>query len=428
MPPAGHVAAFALTALVIIAIPGPSVMFVVGRALAYGRRAAVLTVVGNTLGEYVQVVAVAFGIGAVAERSVAVLTGLKMFGAAYLVYLGVKAIRDRRSLLAMLQPAESPSRRRFLLQGFVVGASNPKTVVFLVAILPLFVERGRGERPGPDSPARAGVLRHRSRLRQRLGPVRGNGTDLVRPIAQTPGADRRHRRPGHHRRRRQRGPHRAQGMIEESARQACRIPSLGLCAGTSPCFSGLEPEATAEEIEAAARQFVRKVSGLPTTSASTEAAFDKAVRAVALATTELLSELPAAPPTTADSPAPAPAERATAGFQSSRLRRNPITAAGVCPAKTWTSWSASAFPPVWMTATRLPGARERSCSKPASARAPAGSATLCVVAKRTRIASAAASSLTVSTRAAPCADDRDGLCIRYPASHPVDEGAGPTRW
>ena len=56
---------------------------------------------------------------------------------------------------------------------------------------------------------------------------------------------------------------------------------------------GLEPEATAEEIEAAARQFVRKVSGLPTTSASTEAAFDKAVRAVALATTELLSELPA---------------------------------------------------------------------------------------------------------------------------------------
>jgi threonine/homoserine/homoserine lactone efflux protein len=148
MPPAGHVAAFALTALVIIAIPGPSVMFVVGRALAYGRRAAVLTVVGNTLGEYVQVVAVAFGIGAVAERSVAVLTGLKMFGAAYLVYLGVKAIRDRRSLLAMLQPAQSPSRRRFLLQGFVVGASNPKTVLFLVAILPLFVQRGGGSVPG----------------------------------------------------------------------------------------------------------------------------------------------------------------------------------------------------------------------------------------------------------------------------------------
>jgi len=141
MPAVGHVTAFALTALVIILIPGPSVMFVVARALAYGRKAAALTVLGNTLGEYLPVIAVAFGIGALAERSVAVLTGLKFFGAAYLVYLGVKTIRDRRSLLTMLQPAETPSQRRFLLQGFIVGATNPKTVVFLVAILPLFVDR-----------------------------------------------------------------------------------------------------------------------------------------------------------------------------------------------------------------------------------------------------------------------------------------------
>jgi threonine/homoserine/homoserine lactone efflux protein len=134
MPAAGHVLTFALTAVVIILIPGPSVMFVVGRALTYGRRAAMLTVVGNTLGEYVQVVAVAFGIGAVAERSVAVLTGLKLFGAAYLIYLGLKAIRERRSMFTMLPQAEIPSQRRFLLQGFLVGASNPKTVVFPVRV------------------------------------------------------------------------------------------------------------------------------------------------------------------------------------------------------------------------------------------------------------------------------------------------------
>lgn len=144
MPTGAHVAAFALTAAVIIAVPGPSVMFVVARALAYGRRAGVLTVVGNTLGEYVQVVAVAFGVGALAERSVALLNGLKLFGALYLVYLGVKTIRERRDLLSVLRPGEPGSRRRFLLQGFVVGVSNPKTVVFLVAILPLFVSRGAG--------------------------------------------------------------------------------------------------------------------------------------------------------------------------------------------------------------------------------------------------------------------------------------------
>jgi len=148
MPASGRILAFALTATVIIVIPGPSVMFVVSRALSYGRKAAVLTVVGNTAGEYVQIVAVAFGIGSVAERSVALLTALKLFGAAYLVYLGVKAIRDRRSLLGMLQPGTTPSHRRFLCQGFVVGLTNPKTVVFLVAILPLFVERAEGNVPG----------------------------------------------------------------------------------------------------------------------------------------------------------------------------------------------------------------------------------------------------------------------------------------
>ncbi len=148
MPATGHITAFALVALVIIVIPGPSVTFIIARALAYGRRAAVLTVIGNTLGEYLQVIAVAFGIGAVAERSVAALTALKLFGGVYLVYLGVKTIRDRRSLLTMLNPADTPSQRRFLLQGFIVGVTNPKTVIFLVAILPLFVSRADGSLSG----------------------------------------------------------------------------------------------------------------------------------------------------------------------------------------------------------------------------------------------------------------------------------------
>jgi len=144
MPATGHLTAFCLTAVVIIAVPGPSVMFTVARALTYGRKAAVLTVLGNTIGEYLQVIAVAFGVGLVIERSEAVLTGLKLCGAAYLVYLGAKSIRDRRSLLTVLQPAESPSHRRFLLQGIVVGATNPKTTVFFVAVLPLFVDRAAG--------------------------------------------------------------------------------------------------------------------------------------------------------------------------------------------------------------------------------------------------------------------------------------------
>jgi threonine/homoserine/homoserine lactone efflux protein len=147
MAPASDLTAFALTALVIIVVPGPSVMFIVARALTFGRRAALLTVLGNALGEYVQVIAVAFGVGVVAERSVAALSVLKLFGAGYLVYLGVKTIRERHSLVSVLRPGEAPSNRRYFWQGFVVGASNPKTVIFLVAILPLFVDRVTGNIP-----------------------------------------------------------------------------------------------------------------------------------------------------------------------------------------------------------------------------------------------------------------------------------------
>ncbi len=138
--------AFAVTAFVVIVIPGPSVLFVVGRALASGRRVAVLTVVGNALGEYVQVLAVAFGVGALAEQSVAAFTALKLLGGAYLVYLGVKTFRHRRSLAAALAaPVQAGSDRRSFLEGFTVGATNPKTVVFLAAILPQFVDRAAGD-------------------------------------------------------------------------------------------------------------------------------------------------------------------------------------------------------------------------------------------------------------------------------------------
>jgi threonine/homoserine/homoserine lactone efflux protein len=145
----GSVLAFAVAAFVIIAIPGPSVMFIVGRALAYGRRAALLTVLGNTLGEYVQVGVVAIGIGVLVARSIVVFDVLKLAGALYLVFLGVRAFLDRRALASSLTTLSGAPQggTRLVLQGFVVGATNPKTIVFLTAILPQFVQRGSGHVP-----------------------------------------------------------------------------------------------------------------------------------------------------------------------------------------------------------------------------------------------------------------------------------------
>ena len=143
-----HLLAFTVTAFVLIAIPGPSVLFTVSRAIALGRVAGVATVAGNTVGAFTQVVAVAFGIGPLVERSVALFTVVKLAGACYLVYLGVQAVRHRHSLAAALGgQVERKTAARIVLDGFLVGVSNPKVIVFFAAVLPQFVDRQAGHVP-----------------------------------------------------------------------------------------------------------------------------------------------------------------------------------------------------------------------------------------------------------------------------------------
>jgi len=144
-----QVLAFALLSAVIIAIPGPSVLFTVGRALTIGRREALLSVAGNALGTYLQAVAVAIGVGVVVERSIVVFSVIKFAGAAYLIFLGVQAIRHRRKVTEALAagiPTVIPSKRA-LRDGLVVGSTNPKTIVFLLVALPQFTNPSAGNVP-----------------------------------------------------------------------------------------------------------------------------------------------------------------------------------------------------------------------------------------------------------------------------------------
>ena len=148
MIPTAHLLAFTVTAFVLIAIPGPSVLFTVSRAITLGRGAGVATVAGNTVGAFTQVVAVAFGIGPLVERSVALFTVLKLAGAAYLVFLGVQAIRHRQSLAEALGATiERKTAARIVIDGFTVGVTNPKVIVFFAAMLPQFVDRRAGNVP-----------------------------------------------------------------------------------------------------------------------------------------------------------------------------------------------------------------------------------------------------------------------------------------
>ena len=148
MPSTSQLLAFALLSFILIIIPGPNVLFVISRSLVLGRAAGVGTALGGQLGIYVQVTAVALGIGALVERSLAIFTVLKLAGAAYVIYLGVQAVRHRKRLWEALGAAvEAKSVRRIVRDGFFVGVSNPKPIVFFVAVLPQFVDRSAGHVP-----------------------------------------------------------------------------------------------------------------------------------------------------------------------------------------------------------------------------------------------------------------------------------------
>ncbi|PBC86980.1 Threonine/homoserine/homoserine lactone efflux protein [Streptomyces sp. 2224.1] len=142
--------AFAAMSLLVIAIPGPSVLFVIGRALAHGRRTALATVLGNVLGSYLLVAAVALGLGALVEQSAAVFLAVKLAGAAYLVFLGVQAFRHRKEMkMGTAEVPAQPARGdlRTIADGALVGVTNPKGIVFFAAVLPQFVDRAAGGLP-----------------------------------------------------------------------------------------------------------------------------------------------------------------------------------------------------------------------------------------------------------------------------------------
>ncbi|HEU5420013.1 MAG TPA: LysE family translocator [Streptosporangiaceae bacterium] len=148
MPSSSRLLEFALLSWALIVVPGPNVLFVITRSLQLGRAAGLAAVVGGALGVYLQIIAVAIGIGALVERSMLVFNVIKLVGAAYLVYLGVQAIRHRRSLVAALEVAETrKSVRRMLVDGLTVGATNPKVAVFFAAVISQFADRAAGHVP-----------------------------------------------------------------------------------------------------------------------------------------------------------------------------------------------------------------------------------------------------------------------------------------
>ena len=137
---------YLLASIVIIMAPGPSVLFVIARAIAWGRKTAVFSVIGNVSGAFLLSVLVALGLGPILQRSNLAYSAIQWGGGSYLIYLGIEALRHRRIQAAdmTMKSGVAPSTSQSIRDGFWVGVLNPKTLVFYAAVLPQFIDRERG--------------------------------------------------------------------------------------------------------------------------------------------------------------------------------------------------------------------------------------------------------------------------------------------
>ncbi len=143
MPGGATLFAFVLAALVVLLIPGPGVLYVLARSLSQGRRAGLASVLGLSAGALVHVAAATAGLSAILLTSATAFGAVKLLGAGYLIYLGVRTLLERPAAQNDEAPAARPVRRLFT-DGVMVSVLNPKIAVFFLAFLPQFVEPERG--------------------------------------------------------------------------------------------------------------------------------------------------------------------------------------------------------------------------------------------------------------------------------------------
>jgi len=130
---------FAGASVLVLVAPGPSVLYVVTRSVAQGRRAGGVSVLGVGLGNFSHAIAAAIGVSAIVASSAIAFSVVKYAGAAYLIYLGIRALLGRSDAM-LTSPGRARTDRRLFWEGFVVDFLNPKVALFYLAFLPQFVD------------------------------------------------------------------------------------------------------------------------------------------------------------------------------------------------------------------------------------------------------------------------------------------------
>jgi threonine/homoserine/homoserine lactone efflux protein len=144
MPAPATLLVFAVAASVLVAIPGPNHIYIVTRSIAQGRRVGLASALGVETGTLVHISAATVGLSALVASSAMAFNALRFAGAAYLVYLGLRALLRDDDVALDGAGAAAPSARRAYLDGVLVNVLNPKVALFFLAFLPQFVDPARG--------------------------------------------------------------------------------------------------------------------------------------------------------------------------------------------------------------------------------------------------------------------------------------------
>jgi threonine/homoserine/homoserine lactone efflux protein len=144
VPDASTLVAFSIAAIVLFVVPGPAVLYVVTRSVAQGRRAGLVSVAGIHTGSLVHIAAALAGLTTLLAASATAFRAVKWAGAAYLVFLGIRAFLDRGEEALDEEAVPEAGLRKVFTQGFIVNLLNPKTTVFFLAFVPQFVDPARG--------------------------------------------------------------------------------------------------------------------------------------------------------------------------------------------------------------------------------------------------------------------------------------------
>ncbi|MGI8976398.1 MAG: LysE family translocator [Thermomicrobiales bacterium] len=148
MPTIPTLIAFAIAAIALVAIPGPNLIYIITRGLQQGRRAAVVSALGVEAGTLLHIVLATFGLSAIIASSPVLYDVVKYAGAGYLIWLGVSLIRRKTGSAEERIEVRPAGMRTIFLHGLAINLLNPKVILFVMALLPQFVDPDRGSTVG----------------------------------------------------------------------------------------------------------------------------------------------------------------------------------------------------------------------------------------------------------------------------------------